>query len=364
MVTLGFSLYPERHGFTKSKAYIDLLHRYGAKRLFMSLLQLVPNDHETFKLYADLIAYANCLGIQVIADVSPAFIKQAGWSHQVIEQAHAFGLAGLRLDEALPLEDMVSLAKNPFGLKIELNMSTDKSLLTALLKAAPDRSNLIGCHNFYPHAFTGLSLPHFKEMSRFYHEHGIATAAFITAQSAKEGPWPLSEGLPTVEAHRHLPIDVQVELMKAAGTIDTVILSNQFITEDELAQCRQALDSPVMSIKVKPLVDLTDIEEKIICYPHCYRGDVSDYVIRSTMPRVVYAQEAIAPREQPKQVKRGSIIIDNDHYNRYKGELQIALKPFTLSSKANVVADIKEDYLSLLDELKPWQEFSLVIETD
>lgn len=152
--------------------------------------------------------------------------------------------------------------------------------------------------------------------------------------------------------------------MKAAGTIDTVILSNQFITEDELVQCRQALDRSVMSIKVKPLVDLTDIEEKIICYPHCYRGDVSDYVIRSTMPRVVYAQEAIAPREQPKQVKRGSIIIDNDHYNRYKGELQIALKPFTLSSKANVVADIKEDYLSLLDELKPWQEFSLVIETD
>lgn len=114
MVTLGFSLYPERHGFTKSKAYIDLLHCYGAKRLFMSLLQLVPNDHETFELYADLIAYANCLGIQVIADVSPAFIKQAGWSHQVIEQAHAFGLAGLRLDEALPLEDIVRLMKKLF----------------------------------------------------------------------------------------------------------------------------------------------------------------------------------------------------------------------------------------------------------
>src|SRR3712207_8829894 len=89
--------------------------------------------------------------------------------------------------------------------------------------------------------------------------------------------------------------------MKAAGTIDTVILSNQFITEDELAQCRQALDSPVMSIKVKPLVDLTDIEEKIICYPHCYRGDVSDYVIRSTMPRVVYRSEEHTSELQSRQ---------------------------------------------------------------
>lgn len=37
MVDLGFSLYPERYDVTKSKAYIDLCHSYGAKRLFMSL---------------------------------------------------------------------------------------------------------------------------------------------------------------------------------------------------------------------------------------------------------------------------------------------------------------------------------------
>lgn len=36
MVDLGFSLYPERYDVTKSKAYIDLCHSYGAKRLFMS----------------------------------------------------------------------------------------------------------------------------------------------------------------------------------------------------------------------------------------------------------------------------------------------------------------------------------------
>ncbi|VGU12896.1 outer surface protein [Streptococcus pyogenes] len=42
MVDLGFSLYPERYDVTKSKTYIDLCHSYGAKRLFMSLLQLAP----------------------------------------------------------------------------------------------------------------------------------------------------------------------------------------------------------------------------------------------------------------------------------------------------------------------------------
>lgn len=57
MVDLGFSLYPERYDVTKSKTYIDLCHSYGAKRLFMSLLQLAPADHQMFHCYAELIAY-------------------------------------------------------------------------------------------------------------------------------------------------------------------------------------------------------------------------------------------------------------------------------------------------------------------
>lgn len=94
-----------------------------------------------------------------------------------------------------------------------------------------------------------------------------------------------------MEDHRHLPIGLQVELMKAIGTIDNILISNQFISEEELAACTQALARPVTTIKVRPIIDLTEVEEQIIGYPHCYRGDVSDYVIRSTMPRLVYAQE-------------------------------------------------------------------------
>ncbi|MGT2934936.1 DUF871 domain-containing protein [Streptococcus castoreus] len=364
MVDLGFSLYPERHAFAKSQHYIKLLHQYGAKRLFMSLLQVAPDDYQTLETYAQVIAYAKGLGIRVIADISPGFIKQAGWSECLMEKAHAFGIGGIRLDEALPLETIVALTKNPFGLKIELNMSSGKQLLTDLLATDADMTAIIGCHNFYPHEFTGLSVQYFKEISQFYHRHGIETAAFITAKSANEGPWQVSEGLPTIEAYRHFPIDSQVELVKATGMIDTVILSNQFISEEELAKCVQALARNVMTIKVRPLVTLTEVEEKIITYPHQYRGDVSDYVIRSTMPRVVYAKESLPAREQSKCVKRGSVIIDNNRYTRYKGELQIALRDFTVSDKANVVAEIKEESLDLLADLAPWQNFSLLVEKD
>lgn len=79
MVTLGFSLYPEKHPLEDSKAYMRLLHHYGAKRLFMSLLQLSPTDQTVFSLYKEIVAYANQLGIKSLQTSVPNFLnKQVG----------------------------------------------------------------------------------------------------------------------------------------------------------------------------------------------------------------------------------------------------------------------------------------------
>ncbi|MGT2832747.1 DUF871 domain-containing protein [Streptococcus halotolerans] len=364
MVTFGFSIYPEKHELNKIKSYMDLLKKYGAERIFMSLLQLEAGDTTTFDKYKAIIHYANELNMRVIADISPSFIEQNAWEDQLILKAKEFGLAGLRLDEALSIDDIVSLTQNQLGLKIELNMSTDKTLVNDLLASDANFDNIIACHNFYPHEFTALSQQHFREMSAFYNEKGIETAAFVSSQTAKEGPWPLSEGLPTVEDHRHLPIAQQVQLMKAVGTIDNILISNQFISEEELKTCHQALVSEVKCLEVSVLDDLSSVEEAIVSFDHNYRGDISDYVIRSTIPRTIYTDVSLPPRDnQSKKVKRGSLIIDNDRYTRYKGELQIALKDFTISDKANVVGHICETSLPLLETLEAWEDFKLIIKS-
>lgn len=361
MTQFGFSIYPEQHELAKVKAYMDLLKRYGASRIFMSLLQLEAGDDGVFDKYKSLIAYANELDLAVIADVSPHFIEQHGWQGQLIDKAHEFGLAGIRLDEALSLEEIVRLTKNPYQIKIELNMSTDKTLLSQLLETDCQRENVIACHNFYPHEFTGLSLEHFLEMSTFYKEQGIETAAFVSAQTADEGPWPVSEGLPTLEEFRYMDIASQVQLYKAFGLIDNILISNQFIAEEELQELATALAYEEKVFEVEVVEDLLPVEKEIIDFAHHYRGDISSYVVRSTMPRVVYKNASIPSREQDKRVKRGSIIMDNDLYSRYKGELHIALKDFTLSEKANVVGQLTPGSLMLLDYLKPWEDFRLKI---
>lgn len=360
MLAFGFSLYPEKYDLKQSLDYIDLLAQYGAKRLFMSLLQLSDAMADCSKLYQDIIVYANHKGIRVIADVSPTFLAANGWQDCLLEKCLEFGLAGVRLDEALPLDDMVLLTQNSQGLKIELNMSNDKRLLTDLLEAGADVSNIIACHNFYPHEFTGLSRQHFLDMSRFFHENGIETAVFLSANTATEGPWPVTEGLPTLEELRYAPLKVQAEVMKATGLFDTVLISNQFIAEAELADLVGVLEQESLALTYEPLVALTDTEQAILDFPHCYRGDLSDFVMRSPESRVHYQEASIPPREQSKQVTRGRILIDNNSYLRYKGELQIALKSFTVSEKTNVVAQLTPWSLLVLDYLKPWQNFTLV----
>lgn len=359
MLALGFSLYPEKYDIKQSLAYIDLLAKYGAKRLFMSLLQLTDGMDDYSSFYQDIIAYANRKGIRVIADVSPAFLAANGWQDCLVEKCREFGLAGVRLDEALPLDEMILLTQNTAGLKIELNMSTDKHLLTELLEAGADVENIIACHNFYPHEFTGLSRQHFLDMSRFYHERGIETAVFLSSNTAQEGPWPVTEGLPTLEEIRHAPLTVQAEVMKATGLFDTVLISNQFVAESELAGLVKVLEQDSIGLTYEPLVELTAVEQAVLDFPHRYRGDVSDFVIRSTEPRVRYQKESIPPRTQSKEVSRGTIVIDNDAYLRYKGELQIALKSFTVSEKANIVARLTPWSLLILDYLQPWQDFTL-----
>lgn len=359
MVKLGFSLYPERHSLDKSLAYIDLLSRYGAQRLFLSLLQFGEESQAIVALYKQIIAYANDKGIEVVADISPDFVANNGWTGQIIAKAHEFGLAGIRLDEALPLVEIVRLTENPHGIKIELNSSTDKSLLLDLINAGAKMENLICCHNFYPHEYTALSRAHFMEMSRFYKEHRLVSSVFLSANTATEGPWPVTEGLPTLEELRYAPIWLQAEVLKATGLFDNIIISNQFIEEKELAILAETIGREALVMEYESSLCLTETEQKILDYDHVYRGDVSEYLIRSTWPRVKYGKESIPPRDQERNIQPGSIIIDNDLYTRYKGELQIALKAFKISEKANHVGQLTDESLLILDFIQPWQSFLL-----
>ena len=101
-------------------------------------------------------------------------------------------------------------------------------------------------------------------------------------------------------------------------------------------------------------------EQKILYEAsHFVRGDMSEYMARSTQPRVIYASGSIPPRNT-RDLKPGDVVILNDNYTRYKGELHIILKDMPNDGKKNVIGHIPENEKMLLKYLEPWRTFRFI----
>lgn len=270
------------------------------------------------------------------------------------------GLYGLRLDLGFSgLEESI-MSFNKYNIKIELNMSSGTKYIDNILSYKPNTENILACHNFYPHIYTGLSYDHFIKCSKKFKSLGIRTAAFVNSKEAKFGPWPVEEGLCTLEMHRDLSIDVQAKHLFATGLIDDVIIANQFASEEELKTLSK-LNKNKLEFKVQLEKNIPELERKIVLdESHLNRGDVSDYVIRSTESRVKYKEHKFEPFNIV-DIKKGDILIESSLYKRYAGELQIALKDMKNTGKTNVVGKIVDEEIFLLDYIEPWMKFGFLI---
>ena len=361
MKQLGISVYPGRAGQEETKAYISLASSYGFTRIFTCLISSGDSIDKIKSDFGEIVSHTRKLGMDVIADVSPSVFEALGISFRELEFFHELGLSGLRLDLGFGgLEESI-MTFNPYGLKIEINMSNGTRYLDNILSHKPNTENLIGCHNFYPHRYTGLSRQHFEKCSRLFKQNGIRTAAFISSKEAGFGPWPVSEGLCTLEEHRYLPVEVQAKDLFNTGLVDDVIIANAFASEAEL-KALGSIDKELLTLNVELVEDIPDVERRIVLEElHFNRGDVSEYMIRSTQSRVKYGSHRFELFNAPP-ISRGDILIDSSLYERYAGELQLALKDMDNSGRTNVVGRISEKEIYLLDRIEPWQKFRLKLE--
>ncbi|MGL4773066.1 MAG: DUF871 domain-containing protein [Clostridium sp.] len=358
MRRLGISVYPNHSSMDKVIEYIDLAAKYGFERIFTCLLSAEGKSTEEvvseFKIMVDA---ANKHGMEVIADLDPTVFNNLGASITDLKVFSDMGLSGIRLDMGFSGNEEAIMTFNQYGLKVELNVSNGTKYVDNVLSYRPNLNNLYGCHNFYPHVYTGLGYDHFMKCSKQFKELGIKTAAFVNSPTAEFGPWPVSEGLCTLEMHRNLPIEVQAKHLFATGLIDDVIIANCFASEAELKALSE-INREMLEFTVELVDDIPEIQRKIVVEEfHFNRGDCSEYVVRSTQSRVKYKGESFPPFNTP-DMERGDVLIESDLYTRYAGELQLALKPMKNSGKTNVVAKVVPEELFLLDLIEPWDKFA------
>lgn len=360
MGKLGISVYPERSTFEKDKAYLDLAHKYGFVRIFTSLLEINGNKEEVLAGFKKVVDYANSLGMEVMVDINPGLFSQLGISYDDLSFFHDLGADGVRLDVGFTGAEEARMTRNPYNIKIEINMSQGTNYVDNIMSYSPNTNNLYGSHNFYPHRYSGLSYDHFVYCSKKFRGYNLNTMAFVNSHAATFGPWPTQDGLCSLEDHRDLAIATQVKHYLLTGLIDDITIGNAYASEEELKAMSEAFTATEPHIKVDVADDITD-DERINLFDnlHNYRGDRSAYILRSTMTRVYYKDKPF-PAHNTVDMVRGDVLVDNVLYGQYKGETQVALQPMKNDGRVNVVGKIAADELFLLGFLKPWSSFKFI----
>ncbi|MCD2257344.1 DUF871 domain-containing protein [Lactobacillus sp. CC-MHH1034] len=356
---LGISFYPDKESIADIQAYIRKAAKLGYRRCFTSLLELGKNADDTIDRYQQVIQTARENHMAVILDVNPSIFEALDISYKDLHFFKDIGATGIRLDSNFDGLEESLMSFNEFGLDIELNMSNDSS---PIFDFQPNMTHVIGCHNFYPQPFTGLSLDYFMKCSAYYKQKGMRTAAFVTAKSGADGPHDYNDGLPTLEMHRKLDIVTQAKHLIATGLIDDIIISNAIPDDVELEALSQ-LDQSQLKLAVDPVAGISPVEQEILFEnQHFNRGDVNEYSIRSTFVRVKYQEADIPAFNAVDQLQYGDITIGNNSFGQYKGELGLVTKPMpNIGGHKNVVGHVTASNQFLIPYITSWSKFKFEV---
>lgn len=362
MKRLGISVYPEHASKEACYEYMKLAGKYGFQRVFTCLLSVKESKEEVIKTFTEFCQVAHENGLTVSVDTNPEVFERLGATPFDLSVFAQMGVDIIRLDGHFGESEDVEITKNPYNLLIEYNASCTMGLDVMLLRGA-NKSNMCLCSNFYPQKNTGMGLERYQELAKRYEPLGLNLASFVTSQEEHtHGPWEVYEGLPTLEIHRKLPIDVQARDLLALGYCNDIFIGNAFASEAELKALSE-LNLNKNMMKVDLAEDVSGVEKEIIlCGYHASRDDSNELIVRSSVPRMLFKDRQIVPRKNEKTVfQKGDVVIVNDHLKHYAGELMIVLTQIDATEEYNYVGHLNEGEQLILDCIKPTHSFSLTI---
>lgn len=382
MYTLGVSVYPDLRPIEEIKEYLRLAAKYGCKRVFSSMFSVEGTKEKVLSYFKELIDAAHEVEMEVSLDVNPMCFKQLGASPDDLSVFHSIGADILRMDLNFGEEGDLKLLQNPYGIKIEFNATMlSPEGIQKLIDKGADKNRILACHNFYPQRYTGSKWEKFKDINRNLKKADIRIGAFISSHAENtHGVWDAKDGLPTVEKHRELPIDLQLREMLATDCVDDVLIGNAYASEEEFKSLQEVLkpvepnlDNPLVQamfslgdelkdgkapfekqkkVKIQLAEGITEIEKDVLFnfYPHADMGDSSEWIWRSRMPRFMYKDKTIPVRKYNKPYfEVGDVVMVNDNYKHYAAEVQIVLKPIVNDGTRNLVGHLDEQEQEMLE---------------
>src|SRR5699024_11444142 len=85
--------------------------------------------------------------METILDINPNLFDQLNISYDDLHFFKELGSSGIRLDIGYTGLEESSMTKNPYDLKIEVNMSSGTKYIENILSYHPNKQNLYASHN-------------------------------------------------------------------------------------------------------------------------------------------------------------------------------------------------------------------------
>lgn len=379
---LGVSVYPDIETPEEIREYLKKASSCGFTRVFSSMFTVEGTKEEVLSYFKALDDCAHEYGMAVSLDVNPQCFQLIGASAEDISVFHEIGCDIIRMDMSFPTEKELLLLNNPYGIQIEFNasMKSPEEAL-ALCEAGVPAGRILYCHNFYPQRYTGFKWNKFLSVNAGLAKTGSRIGAFVSSHApGTHGVWGAHHGLPTVERLRDLPIDLQARIMLATGNVTDILIGNAFASEEEMKSMQKILEKKVMDEEsvfakmmramgvetdfnaipqhqMKVIFDenATETERSVVLdfFPHADVGDSSEWMWRSRGPRFIYRKKSIPARKyDPAYFEPGDVVMVNDNYKSYTGEVQIVRQRMENDGERNYIGRIAPGEEILLDLIR------------
>lgn len=360
-MALGISVYPGlENSAAENLSLIRRAARLGIKRLFTSLHIPETEKNGFAEELRGLLAEAKAAGMDVIADAAPETPALLGLTNLDPEALASLGIRTLRLDDGFSPEEIAALTKERGAMRYQLNASTlDEAFLTRLLRGEPELSRLDALHNFYPRENTGLSLRALLEKTRRLRGLGISVGAFVATRDGRKRA-PIGAGLPTLELHRGLSVDLAARHLAALG-LDDIFIGDALPTEGELASLAST-QLHCVTLRAAAETESPSLRA-LFAEPFTARPDEARDAVRAAEGRA-RAKKIGCPLLPENTAARpfGAVTLDNEKYLRYAGELQIVKRPLPEDPRVNVVAHIRPEERFLIPCIRPGGAFRLLLD--
>lgn len=365
MPVLGVSVYPDLRPLDEIEGYLVRAARHGYTRVFSSMFSVEGSNEGVLGLFEKLNAAAHEQGMKVSLDINPECMERFGATPDDLSIFAGIGTDILRMDGAYDADDNVRMLQNPYGMQIEYNASAlAPAQIAELVERGVDKDRILACHNFYPQRYTGFRWDKFREVTARLRAKDLRVGAFVASHAAgTHGVWDATDGLPTVEFMRDYPVDLQARLLVAAGATE-VFFGNAYASDDELAAVANVLADDRKRVHVELMPDASAVEQEILLQfsPHMDMGDSSEWMWRSRLPRVTYADQTIVPRHADTEwFQPGDVLMVNDNYKHYAGEMQVVLRPMRNDGIRNLVGRVNEQEFGLFELIDDFDEVIFLV---